>query len=67
VPVTFVHPFRVVRLRILTVALLAIWAVLALVALVQDLAPSFSVTAALCLIALYFLTIGLLPRPRSPT
>ena len=67
VPVTFVHPFRVVRLRILTVALLAIWAVLALVALVQDLAPNFSVTAALCLIALYFLTIGLLPRPRSPT
>lgn len=67
VPVTFVHPLRVVRLRVLTVALLAIWAVLAVVALVQDLAPSFSVTAALCLIALYFLTIGLLPRPRSPT
>jgi phosphatidylcholine synthase len=67
VPVTFVHPLRVARLRVLTVALLAIWAVLALVALVQDLAPGFSVTAALCLIALYFLTIGLLPRPRSPT
>jgi phosphatidylcholine synthase len=61
VPVRFVHPFRVARWRALTVALLALWAVLALVAVLQELAPNGWVTAVLCLIAVYFLVIGLLP------
>ena len=61
VPVRFVHPFRVARWRALTVALLALWAVLALVAVLQNLAPNGWVTAVLCLIAVYFLVIGLLP------
>jgi phosphatidylcholine synthase len=36
VPVPFLHPFRVVRLRAVNVALLAVWSVLAFVALIRD-------------------------------
>jgi phosphatidylcholine synthase len=64
VPIRFVHPFRVRRLRALTVVLLAAWALLALVAVLQGLAPAFWVTAALCAIAIYFLLFGLLPERR---
>ena len=39
VPIRFVHPFRVRRLRTVTVALLTLWAVLALAAVQQGLAP----------------------------
>ena len=67
VPMTFVHPFRVARFRTLTVALLALWTALALVTVHQGLAPGGWVTAALCLIAGYFLVIGLLPGRGSPT
>ena len=66
-PVRFVHPLRVARFRALTVSLLAVWAVLALVAVAQGLAPDLPVTAALCLIAVYFLVIGLLPGRGTPT
>ena len=59
-PVRFVHPLRVRRLRGLTVALLVLWAGLALAALVQGLAPPIWVVVALCLIAIYFLVAGLL-------
>jgi phosphatidylcholine synthase len=66
VPVHFVHPFRVRRFRPLTVALLALWAVLALAAVLHGLAPDLWVTSGLCGIALYFLLIGLLsPRPQG--
>jgi phosphatidylcholine synthase len=61
VPVRFVHPFRVRRFRALTVALLALWAVLAFVAVLHGLSPGFPVTASLCAIGLYFFAIGLLP------
>jgi phosphatidylcholine synthase len=67
VPVRFVHPFRVRRLRWLTVALLALWGVLALAAIVQGLHPEFWIAAALCLVAGYFLVIGLLPEAAKPT
>ena len=60
----FVHPVRVVRLRPLTLALLAAWGVLALVALSRDMTPGFWVTIALCVIALYVIAVGLLrPKP----
>ena len=65
VPIKFVHPLRVVRLRPLTMMMLAAWAVLAAFALFRDaLAPNIWITAALCIIALYFLAIGLLPARR---
>jgi phosphatidylcholine synthase len=67
VPVRFVHPLRVRSFRALTVSLLALWVVLAFVAVMQGLAPPLGVTAALCLIAVYFLVIGLLPANSAPT
>ncbi len=67
VPVRFVHPFRVVSLRVLTVVLLAVWGVLATVAVIQELNPHAWVKAILCVIAAYFLLIGLLPARYRPT
>jgi phosphatidylcholine synthase len=66
VPVRFVHPFRVRRLRTVTVAMLTLWAVLAAVTVKQTLAPDLWITAALCLIAMYFLAVGLLPPRGEP-
>jgi phosphatidylcholine synthase len=62
VPVVFIHPFRVARLRALNAGLLAIGCVLIIVALVRDLAPGPWVTGGLCAICLYFLAAGLLRR-----
>ena len=64
VPMRFVHPFRVRNLRMVSVALLMLWSVLAIAAVLQGLAPGFWISAALCLIGLYFLGAGLLP-PRD--
>jgi phosphatidylcholine synthase len=61
-PLPFVHPFRVRRLRVLSIVLLLAWAVLGTVALARDLAPEPWVTAALCAIALYFFAIGIVRR-----
>lgn len=60
VPVKFVHPFRVNWLRALTIAMLALWAVLAAAALLAGLKPPVWISAGLCAIAAYFLGIGLL-------
>ena len=57
-PVRFIHPFRVVRLRMLSLIMLALWTALGLIALALDLAPGPWVTAGLCVIALYFLVAG---------
>jgi phosphatidylcholine synthase len=51
------------RWRPINIALLAAWAVLALVAVVQDLSPGLYVTLPLSLIAVYFFLIGLLRPP----
>jgi phosphatidylcholine synthase len=64
VPVPFLHPFRVVRLRALNIALLAVWSVLAFVALIRDMMPGPWITAALCVIALYFLGAGVLRKDK---
>lgn len=61
VPVRFVHPIRVRRLRPVTVTLLSLWSALALAAVLQGLAPDAWTTAGLCAIGLYFLGLGLLP------
>src|SRR3954454_7338787 len=61
VPIRFVHPFRVRRLRTVTVALLTLWAVLALAAVKQNLVPEPWIAIALCVIGLYFFGVGLLP------
>jgi phosphatidylcholine synthase len=52
-PFHVIHPMRVVRLRWLTLILLAAWAVLGVYVLVKDFTVEAPVTAALCLIAVY--------------
>jgi phosphatidylcholine synthase len=61
-PIHFVHPIRVPRWRLLNLAALALWIVLAVVVLVQNLNPPAWVAAALAAIAVYFVMIGLLRR-----
>ncbi|HET8544229.1 MAG TPA: phosphatidylcholine synthase, partial [Pseudolabrys sp.] len=62
-PIKFLHPLRVQRWRPINIGLLAAWAVLALIAVVQDLSPGLYVTLPLSLIAVYFFLIGLLRTP----
>ena len=64
-PVPFVHPFRVARFRILTLALLGIWAVLAFITLMRDMMPGPWITAGLCAIAIYVLGAGFLRRTEN--
>ena len=59
-PIHFVHPVRVPRWRVLNLAALVLWAVLALFALEQNLDPPAWVGAALAAIAVYFVIAGLL-------
>jgi phosphatidylcholine synthase len=54
-PFNVLHPVRVVRLRGLTLSLVAIWAVLAGIALADDFNPGAPVTIGLCVIAVYIL------------
>jgi phosphatidylcholine synthase len=62
VPIKFVHPVRVRRLREVNLALLVLWAALAGYALARDLAPGPWVTAGLGAIGLYFFAAGLFRR-----
>ena len=52
-PFYVIHPMRVVRLRWLTLILVAAWGVLAIYSLIEDFNVEAPVTAALCLIAAY--------------
>jgi phosphatidylcholine synthase len=60
VPIHFVHPIRIGRLRSLTVAAMIVWGLLAVFALLKDLDPGFWVTVILCVLAVYFVGIGFL-------
>jgi phosphatidylcholine synthase len=59
VPIKFVHPIRVIRLRAVNIAALLLWALLAIVAMMRDLAPGPLVAGALVVVALYFVVVGL--------
>jgi phosphatidylcholine synthase len=63
VPIVFIHPFRVARLRAVSAVLLALAGVLAIVTIARDMAPGPWVTVAMCVIILYFVGAGLLRRP----
>jgi phosphatidylcholine synthase len=52
-PFHVLHPVRVVRLRTLTLSLIAIWAVLVIATLANDFEVSAPVTAGLCAIGVY--------------
>jgi phosphatidylcholine synthase len=58
VPFPFIHPLRVPRYRAFNIAVLAVWGVLAVVALARDLMPPAWVTVALCLIGVYVVCAG---------
>ena len=62
-PIKFLHPLRVKQWRVFNIALLAVWAALACIAIVQDLSPGLYVVLPLSFIAVYFFAIGLLQRP----
>ena len=59
-PVVFVHPIRVRRWWMATMAILAVWAVAAASALWQSLSPDWLTRSALLLSAIYFLGLGFL-------
>ncbi|HLH94587.1 MAG TPA: CDP-alcohol phosphatidyltransferase family protein [Xanthobacteraceae bacterium] len=61
-PLKFLHPFRVTRLRRLTVALMVVWSALGMYALATRLDPGPFVTGALVLLAVYFIGVGLTER-----
>ena len=66
-PVLFVHPLRVKRLRGLNIALGSVWSALAIFTLWRDFSPPAAVTTALCVIGVYFLLAGLMhPRSGAP-
>jgi hypothetical protein len=56
----FLHPFRVRRYRMINMLALAVWGLLALVALMRDLAPDAWISGTLSAIALYFFCAGIL-------
>jgi phosphatidylcholine synthase len=60
VPVLFLHPLRVKRFRAANIALLVLWAALALFSLYRDLSPPPAAAILLLAIGLYFLAAGLL-------
>jgi phosphatidylcholine synthase len=62
-PIKFLHPLRVKRLRLFNIALLAVWAALAFLAVISNLAPGPYVTWPLAAIAIYFFVAGLLRSP----
>ncbi len=57
-PVEFVHPVRVRRWRPVTLAVTAVWAILAVAALLADLNPLLPVTVAFAFATLYFAAVG---------
>ena len=62
VPFHVIHPLRIPHLRGVTIVALAAWAVLALVAVAQDLNPPLWIGTALSALAVYFVAIGFFRR-----
>ena len=63
-PVAFVHPLRVVRLRAATLGVTLVWAILAVISLAQNMQPDFWVRIGLSAAAAYFLFLSLLRSTR---
>ena len=59
VPFKFLHPFRVIRLRLVTMGAVVLWALLAAYALMRSLEPGPWVAGGLMILAVYFLGVGL--------
>jgi phosphatidylcholine synthase len=65
VPFKFLHPFRVVRLRAVSIAMVLLWSALGVIALLRDLDPGPWVTGGLIMVAVYFIGVGLTDRTTS--
>jgi phosphatidylcholine synthase len=65
VPMRFVHPIRVTRLRVLTILALVCWSLLGFYALMTELDPGPVAAWTLTALGLYFFAVGLLPA--APT
>jgi phosphatidylcholine synthase len=63
-PVAFIHPLRVVRLRVLTIAVTLLWFALAAIAILQNLQPAVWVNVGLVGAAVYFLALSLVRHSR---
>ena len=61
-PFPFIHPVRVARLQALNIAGLILWSALALITVLEDLAPGPWVAGGLVVIAIYLLGVGLTER-----
>jgi phosphatidylcholine synthase len=59
VPFKFLHPFRVARLRIVSMGAVVLWALLAAYALARSLEPGPFVAGGLVALAAYFVGVGL--------
>jgi phosphatidylcholine synthase len=59
VPFKFLHPFRVARLRIVSMAAVLLWALLAAYTLARALEPGPWVAGGLVVLAFYFVGVGL--------
>ena len=66
VPFHVMHPVRTTRLRPLNLALIGVWAVLAVVAVMSNFDVSALVSAALCAIALYVIGSDIIVRLLRP-
>src|SRR6185437_3325822 len=64
-PIRFIHPLRVTRLRAVNIALLVVWALLALFTVSADLEPNLWVKIGLGALAIYFIGVGLLPMRKK--
>ena len=65
VPIHVIHPMRISHMRVLTLAALVAWAVLAIFAMARDFDPGLWITGALCVLGVYFIGVGLMRRDRS--
>lgn len=66
VPIKFVHPLRVARLRGVNIAMLSTWAILAALTVGYNLRPPRWTSVLLLVVAIYFVVVGLLARTREP-
>jgi phosphatidylcholine synthase len=62
VPFHVIHPMRIAHLRALTLAALAAWGLLAVVAVAENLEPGYWIDTALSMLAIYFVGVGFLRR-----
>jgi phosphatidylcholine synthase len=67
VPLHVIHPVRVTRWRKLNLALIAVWAVLAVVTVIQDFVVALPITIALCAIAFYIVCGDMVIRLMRPS